>query len=125
MAYQTLVCPKLRYAPSVWSSWQSYLTNHLEALQNWELSFIYSDSSFYTSITELQTRTDIPMLFQCGIISHLVLFHKLYDQNLFLKRNFPIYSFFLVMIIPVRLPLFFGSANYFCNSTLPLARSAN
>lgn len=87
IAYQTLVFLKLEHTSPIWSLWQNYLTNDLEAVRSRALRFIYSGYSFYSSINELWIRASILTLCQSWLISHLVLFHNICHQNLFIRGN--------------------------------------
>lgn len=54
-AYTAFLIPKFKYAPSVCSSWQHYITNDIEAVQSRSLRFISSEYSICTSSTYLHT----------------------------------------------------------------------
>lgn len=81
LAYQTFVRPQLEFAASIWSPYQNYLINMLEAIQNRAARFISRNYDYNSSITEIKLCLSLQLLSTRRDISLLCLFHKYVYSN--------------------------------------------
>lgn len=70
--------PKLEYASSIWHPSQTYITNHLERIQNRAARVISSKYSNNISVTALKESLNLPSLEARRIVSRLCLVHAFF-----------------------------------------------
>lgn len=76
MKYQTLVRPRLEYASSIGSPWQSYFPNKLISVQSRSFRFIFSNYSFIATVSGLRVNAGIQSLTLRRQIFRLMLFRE-------------------------------------------------
>lgn len=76
LAYKTFVLPQLEFMSSVWSPYQNYLVDKLEAVQNRAARFISKSYDFSSSITKIKHNLSLEPLHIRRQIALLCMFHK-------------------------------------------------
>lgn len=76
LAYKTYVLPQLEFTSSVWSPYQNYLIDKIEAVQNRAARFITRSYAFSSSITKIKHDLSLESLHLRRQIALLCIFHK-------------------------------------------------
>lgn len=76
IAYLTFVRPQLEYASPVWSPYQHYLIQMIEAIQNRAARFITQNYQCHSSVSQIKREIGLQPLDIRRKIALLVLFHK-------------------------------------------------
>jgi len=80
-AYFTIVRPILEYAASDWDSFYEYLISDIEEIQRHATRWVFSDYSYYSSVTDILTFLEWPMLQNRRRIDRLSQLHKIIHHH--------------------------------------------
>uniref|UniRef100_A0A0K8R425 Putative endonuclease/reverse transcript n=1 Tax=Ixodes ricinus TaxID=34613 RepID=A0A0K8R425_IXORI len=83
----TLVRTKLEYACSIWDPGHNTIIATLESVQNCAARFMLSNYHRTSSVTSMKNSLNLPTLMSHRRIFRLTLFHKIYHNNPFMRRE--------------------------------------
>ena len=77
MAYESLVCPQLKYASAVWDPHTKDMTQKVETVQRRAARWTLSDYARTTNVTSLQSQLNWQTLEERRSVARLCLFYKI------------------------------------------------
>ena len=80
-AYFTIVRPILEYAASVWDPFYEYLISDIEKIQRRAARWVFSDYSYYSSVTDMLTFLEWPTLQNRRRIDRLSQMYKIIHHH--------------------------------------------
>jgi len=81
LAYKALVKPKIEYASTAWSPWQTYLINTIKKVQHRAARYVHNDYHLESSVTTMINNLCWDSLETCQNKSSLHMFYKIFNHT--------------------------------------------